>query len=136
LLLVSPIRRAVSPHARGRRPGCPADSQAGGAGGTGPRPPGPARAGRKRVSQVLRVAGPVGAPAIDCAGPLCYRAPPTAAAEWAISSVGERLLHTQEATGSKPVSPTIFFTRPPRVRRGRTLLPRLAGTRVSEKFGE
>ena len=25
---------------------------------------------------------------------------------WAISSGGERLLHTQEVTGSKPVSPT------------------------------
>src|SRR5207302_5191175 len=107
LLFVSPIRRTVSPHALGRRAGCPADDQAGGAGGTRPRPPSPARAGRKRVPQVLRVAGPIGTPAIDCAGPLCYRAPPTAASEWAISSVGERLLHTQEVTGSKRVSPTM-----------------------------
>jgi hypothetical protein len=27
---------------------------------------------------------------------------------WAISSGGERFLHTEEATGSIPVSPTIF----------------------------
>ena len=27
---------------------------------------------------------------------------------WAISSVGERFLHTEEATGSIPVSPTIM----------------------------
>src|SRR2546422_7528904 len=59
-----------------------------------------------RSPQVLRVAGPIGASVIDCTGPLCYRAAPPTASEWAISSVGERLLHTQEATGSKPVSPT------------------------------
>ncbi len=32
---------------------------------------------------------------------------------WAISSVAERFLHTEEATGSIPVSPTILGSPPP-----------------------
>src|SRR2546422_1814534 len=50
-----------------------------------------------RSPQVLRVAGPIGASVIDCTGPLCYRAAPPTASEWAISSVGERSEeHTSE----------------------------------------
>ena len=28
---------------------------------------------------------------------------------WAISSAGERFLHTEEVAGSRPASPTIYF---------------------------
>lgn len=42
---------------------------------------------------------------------------------WAISSVGERFLHTEEATGSIPVSPTILLHFPsPSDQSGRNML--------------
>jgi hypothetical protein len=34
---------------------------------------------------------------------------------WAISSVGERFLHTEEAAGSKPASPTIKINNLPEI---------------------
>ena len=54
--------------------------------------------------------------------------------DWALSLVGERLLHTQEVTGSNPVAPTIHAARweTGTVRQGRrrTFEARVAGSRT------